>query len=276
MLHDSNLPAPDDADQVFLNYLLNKDSVPQTISISYGIRENEVPLAYADAICNLYAQLGARGVTVLVPSGNEGVGKGNCIADEEIGNVQFIPDFPAFCMCIALLLLSLGDAYRVVAGTGFSLHFHGFAGFYVTSVGGTTSQGPEVAAIFSGGGFSNHFPRPIYQNPAVPNFLLQLVNKYDGMYKHVILPRLRPDPFLHRHFDGLSSAVDRGIPDISAQAINYYIVVKGKDKHVSGTSMAVPVRFLSLRSACSIQLITQRIDRGRHNITAKRLLALEG
>jgi tripeptidyl-peptidase-1 len=52
-------------------------------------------------------------------------------------------------------------------------------------VGGTTSRDPEVAATFSGGGFSNYFPRPIYQNPAVPNFLRELGNMYDGMYKYV-------------------------------------------------------------------------------------------
>jgi tripeptidyl-peptidase-1 len=189
MLPDSYLPAADDADQVFLNYLLDEDIVPpQTISISYGGWENEVPLDYADAICDLYARLGARGVTVLVPSGNEGVGPReveDCIADKETGRAQFLTDFPASCMCINLLQLSLGNAYRVVASTGFSLYLHGFAGPYVTSVGGTTSQYPEVAVTFSGGGFSNYFPRPIYQNPAVHNFLLQLGNKYDGMYKYV-------------------------------------------------------------------------------------------
>ena len=72
----------------------------------------------------------------------------------------------------------------------------------------------------------------------------------------------RPDLFLHRHFRGLSGAVGRGILDISAQAVNYCILVKGKGFRVSGTSAPVPVCFLSLDSACSTQLITQRIDPG--------------
>ena len=72
----------------------------------------------------------------------------------------------------------------------------------------------------------------------------------------------RPDLFLHRHFRGLSGAVGRGIPDISAQAVNYYILVKGKGFRVSGTSAPVPVRFLSLDSTCSSQLITERIAPG--------------
>ena len=73
-----------------------------------------------------------------------------------------------------------------------------------------------------------------------------------------------------------SSAEGRGIPDISAQAANYFIVWRAKDFAVSGTSQAVPVRFLSFCSACSTQLITRRIDGGGNNITAKRLLALQG
>ncbi|KAI9443544.1 subtilisin-like protein [Lactarius indigo] len=56
------------------------------------------------------------------------------------GNVRFVPEFPASCP-------------------------------YVTTVGGTTDYDPEVAAPISGGGFSDHFPRPVYQDVAVPAFL---------------------------------------------------------------------------------------------------------
>jgi len=38
---------------------------------------------------------------------------------------------------------------------------------------------------FSGGGFSNHFPRPDYQDDAVPAFLKHLGSQYDGLYKCV-------------------------------------------------------------------------------------------
>ena len=86
-----------------------------------------------------------------------------------------------------------------------------------------------------------------------------------------------PDLFLlHRHFHRLSSAEGRGIPDISAQADNYYVIYRRTKFSMSGTSQAVPVRFLSLCSNCGTQLITRRIDGGGNNITAKRLLALQG
>ena len=51
---------------------------------------------------------------------------------------------------------------------------------------------PEVAANFSevkfsGGGFSNYFPRPDYQNlnKVVPAFLKRVRKKYKGLYKCV-------------------------------------------------------------------------------------------
>lgn len=58
-------------------------------------------------------------------------------------------------------------------------------GPWVTSVGGTTSQDPEIAASLSGGGFSNYFPRPPYQAEAVPPFLQTIGNMYQGLFKFV-------------------------------------------------------------------------------------------
>jgi len=44
---------------------------------------------------------------------------------------------------------------------------------------------PETAANFSGGGFSNYFERPSYQQQAVSTFLRDLGDKYQGLYKCV-------------------------------------------------------------------------------------------
>jgi tripeptidyl-peptidase-1 len=52
----------------------------------------------------------------------------------------------------------------------------------VTAVGGTTSN-PEVAARFSGGGFSRYFSRPKYQDEDVKTFLSKLGKKNKGLYK---------------------------------------------------------------------------------------------
>ncbi|KAH9009153.1 subtilisin-like protein [Lactarius pseudohatsudake] len=138
----------------WLDYALGQWSVPQTISTPYGMPEYTVPRDYATYVCSLFARLGVRGVSVLFSSGNEGVGSGNCLFQDSSGNsrVQFLPTFPSTCP-------------------------------WVTSVGGTTGYNPEVAASFSGGGFSLYFPRPPYQNEFVPSFLRNLGNQYYGFYK---------------------------------------------------------------------------------------------
>ncbi|KAH9171901.1 subtilisin-like protein [Lactarius sanguifluus] len=167
---NSGEPLPGDAVLESLEYMLKKTDIPQTISISYGNYERNVPREYARAMCILFAQLGARGVSVLLPPGDEGVGE----------NCKKRP--------------------------------------YLTTVGGTTDYDPEVAAPLSGGGFSDHFLRPVYQDVAVSAFLERQGAQYTGHYN--------PE--------------GRGIPDIAAQALRFPIFMDGDDFVVDGTSCSTP------------------------------------
>ncbi|KAH8976607.1 subtilisin-like protein [Lactarius hatsudake] len=187
-------PTTDDIWVSWLEYILDQESIPQTISISYNILEHFLSREWAINACNKFAMLGVRGVSVLVSSGNKGIGPGTCMGDD--GTVRFKPAFP-----------------------GHSQHRHAFAGPYVTVVGGTTGFEPEVAASFSGGGFSDYFKRPTYQEEAVSTFLQNLGNRYQGLY----------------------NASGRGIPDIAAQAIGLPIFLNGNERKVSGTSAATPI-----------------------------------
>ncbi|KAH9164912.1 subtilisin-like protein [Lactarius sanguifluus] len=139
----------DDWFVTWLEYILDQENVPQTISLSFGVEERIASMEYATNVCDKFAMLGVRGVSVLVSSGNEGVGQGTCLRDD--GTVRFIPRFPSTCP-------------------------------YVTVVGGTTDYVPEVAAEFSSGGFSDYFQRPTYQEEAVSTFLRDLGNRYQGLY----------------------------------------------------------------------------------------------
>lgn len=124
----------------FLEYLLALPdaSLPNTLSISYGDDEQTVPDSYATQACTLFSQLGARGVSVLVASGDSGVGgSGECTND---GVKQFATAFPASCP-------------------------------WVTTVGGTSGTAPEAAWTSSGGGFSYLFPQPSYQAAAVKSWV---------------------------------------------------------------------------------------------------------
>ena len=181
-------PLPGDSYNEWLKYLLDLPKIPQTISISYGYAEQAFPLEYAKAVCRLFAQLGARGVSVLYPSGVDGVGPGTC--KDGSGNVRFIPEFPSSCTFGVLpsLPTTAQTKYKPLTKPPFP------PGPFVTSVGGTmggttgqTGHDPEVVASMSGGGFSDHFSRLPYQVSAVSQYLQylqELGDKYTGLYKY--------------------------------------------------------------------------------------------
>ncbi|KAF8599999.1 subtilisin-like protein [Ceratobasidium sp. AG-I] len=151
-LPDSNTPTNTNEPYLdWVNYILNKTTIPQTITTSYGDDEQTVPLDYATRVCTSFAQLGARGVSLLFSSGDSGVGGGTCKTNDGTSRTLFQPTFPASCP-------------------------------YITAVGGTYKIAPEVGVSFSQGGFSNYFARPDYQTTAVAGFLSSLGSTYSGLY----------------------------------------------------------------------------------------------
>ncbi len=114
-------------------------------------------------------------------------------------------------------------------------------GPFVTTVGGTTQVNPEVAADFSGGGFSNYFARPSYQNRAVSSYLQNIGSQYSGLFKCACCFDSRDLTLLTG--TTIISTTGRGYPDISAQADNFQIVLAGEVKSVYGTSCSAPVHF---------------------------------
>lgn len=125
--------------EVFGDYLLQQTnaSLPNTVSISYGGDESGVTASLVTATCDVFAQLGARGVSTFIATGDSGVGS-SCTAA-----TGYQPDFPASCP-------------------------------YVTAVGGltgTTSLAGEKGWTDGGGGFSNQFTQPAYQATQVAKWL---------------------------------------------------------------------------------------------------------
>ncbi len=142
---------------------------------------NEFHWADANATCSLFAQLGARGVSVLVSSGDTGVGSA-CQTNDGTNRTRFLPIFPASCP-------------------------------FVTAVGGTQHVQPEIATSFSGGGFSDLFCRPTYQDRAVTEYIDNLGERWQGLY----------------------NPSGRGFPDVAAQAFNFTVLDRGRYIPVSGT-----------------------------------------
>ena len=90
---------------------LPASDLPQTITTSYGDDEQTVPPDYANTVCGMLAQLGARGVSLLFASGDGGVGGGQggyeCLTNDGTNRTQFIPTFPASCELLGFLSSSL-------------------------------------------------------------------------------------------------------------------------------------------------------------------------
>jgi tripeptidyl-peptidase-1 len=99
----------------------------------------------------MFAQLGARGTSVLFCTGDSGVGSRDCETNDGRNVTQFQPSFPASCP-------------------------------FITAVRATTGVNPETAVSFSGGGFSNYFAQPLYQTEAVIAYVESLNGTYDGLY----------------------------------------------------------------------------------------------
>lgn len=140
---------------VQLRYLLSlpDDQLPSVLSISYGENDQTVPRSYQHLTCLLFAQLGARGVSVIVSSGDSGPGS-SCNLVEQDRRPYFNAIYPAACP-------------------------------YVTSVGGTVGVEPERAASFSGGGFGLVLGRVGYQNDSIDEYLQQLGDQWINFYQQL-------------------------------------------------------------------------------------------
>ncbi|KAI1199970.1 subtilisin-like protein [Nemania serpens] len=191
LVPDLDQPTQDDNfNEPYLDFLksvvkLPQHKLPQVISTSYGENEQSVPKSYAYSVCNLIAQLGSRGVTVIFSSGDSGTGSA-CQSNDGKKTTKFQPQYPASCP-------------------------------WVTSVGSTRYLN-ETATFFSSGGFSDYWPRPLWQELAVREYLHKIGNKNKPFY----------------------NTKGRGFPDVSAQGYGYRVYDKGVLKGYQGTSCSAP------------------------------------
>lgn len=84
----------------------------------------------------------------------------------------------------------------------------------------TDSESAAYEVIYSGGGFSNYFTRPTWQQPAADAYFAQHAPPYAST---------------------LYNRTGRGYPDISANGANYVVAVDGAFSLVFGTSASAPV-----------------------------------
>ncbi|KAJ3786129.1 subtilisin-like protein [Lentinula aff. detonsa] len=181
-------------------YLITADNPPQVVTTSYGVAEGFLTASSAglmEQACNSFMQATSRGISLLFASGDDGAG--GCTAGTD--NLTLFTAFPAACP-------------------------------YVTAVGSVTGIGPETASNFSGGGFSNYFSRPTYQDAVVSSYFSSIGSANEGLY----------------------NSSGRAVPDIAAQGENIPIISNGRQVLELGTSASSPI-FASVISLVNDKLV---------------------
>ena len=188
------------------------------ISISYGAGEYGWPDYYMKRQCNEWMKLALQGTTIVMSSGDSGVGGATCLGDS--GKI-FEVDFASSCPYV----LSVG-----------STEWDRFDNATTPTPGKKLN---EVATkrFPSGGGFSNVFGIPDYQRTAVSAYFDQVESSlgFDG-YHHFVV-------------DGNFSSVTGGVyhhggrayPDVGAVGDRQVVYSNGSWWLVGGTSLSAPV-----------------------------------
>lgn len=206
------------------------------LSISYGLYELAISPNYQKRQCLEFLKLALQGVSVFVSSGD--LGTGPCTRPPKTG--IFNANDPAGCP-------------------------------WLTTVGATTIAEnrtvyePEIAAPFSGGGFSNYFSRPAYQAEAVRNYF----EHHDPGIPYYTDGRFRSGKGRYNR-DG------RAYPDIAASksfypyailptlrltcpdGVSIATIIHGSHLPASGTSASAPIV-----AAIFNRIVEERIRRGK-------------
>jgi tripeptidyl-peptidase-1 len=179
-------------------YLEDNPNPPLVNSASLTIDEASQPKSNLDTFSTEAMKLGLRGVTLVAAAGDWGVTGPN----NTLSSCGYDPLFPTSCP-------------------------------FVVSVGGTQGknevacQGNMGGIITTGGGFSNYYSQPSYQQANVAQYFTET-----SPYSNPLVP--------NQSFN----RSNRGYPDISAQAAYYSVFSKSPtnlDVVVAGTSASAPV-----------------------------------
>jgi len=157
---------------------------PLSMSVSYGDNEPGVDFDYATRVNTEFKKAGARGISLMFSSGDDGVSGG-----QPHSCTKFEATFPA------------GSPW-------------------VTAVGGTTNESPEVAASLSSGGFSSYWARPDYQDSFVQDYFKAAGSSLPDKSRF--------------------NQTGNGFPDVSAQAQGFMVFWNGFEMPVAGTSCSSP------------------------------------
>ncbi|KAF7335380.1 Subtilisin-like protein [Mycena venus] len=177
------------------------------ISISYHLNPDLNDPAISPVVqrqCTEFGKQSLTGITFVASSGDGGVAYGASQA------------------CLVNGTLTFGGAKGTFVGQlPASCPFVTAVGATSVPPGGTTDQVEESTTDFpSGGGFSNNFPRPSWQDSAVQNYLDNFAPDYNAT---------------------IFNRTGRAYPDVATNGYPIVVAEKGRFLHTSGTSASAPI-----------------------------------
>lgn len=149
----------------------------------------QVPFDYAVNVCNLFAQLGARGSSIMFSSGDDGVGAGNCQNNDGTTTKRFQPNFPASCPFVTTVRCPVGDcasALLMRAADRWEGQFASIPRSQLASPAAASRTISPARGKFSvslAGGHGLNVAVCSYQSTAVTTFLNKLGSTNAGLFK---------------------------------------------------------------------------------------------
>ncbi|KAF4633910.1 hypothetical protein G7Y89_g4204 [Cudoniella acicularis] len=190
------------------------------ISISYGAGEADWPDYYMKRQCNEWMKLALQGTTIVMSSGDDGVGGPAGTCNGASGNI-FEVDFASSCPYVLSVGSTEWDRFNNATAPIPGQKLHEIA----------TRRFP------SGGGFSNIFGVASYQRDAVSEYFDQVESSlgFDGYHNFVN----------NSDFSSVTGGVyhhgGRGYPDVGAVGDRQVVYSNGSWWLVGGTSLSSPV-----------------------------------
>merc|ERR550539_1787270 len=225
-----------DSDDIFVSLaeqILDAETPPLVVSISYGADEYELGEDWVTRCNEEFGKLALIGTTVLASSGDSGI-RGNdddCLyGDSGSGGIGHDENERRSMLNKQKEQSPAKTSKEDEASSAYSF----VASFpasapYVTAVGGTegglvqdnvSDTTGETAWLYSGGGFSIYFDAPEWQTSAISNYFASESIEFPSESRYV--------------------STGRAYPDLSAQSVDYVIAYDAAFYLVSGTSASSP------------------------------------
>lgn len=183
-----------------------------------------------------HRKLSLQGHSIFFASSDYGVGGApfsadinNCLSGSGQDNTIYNPDSPSSCPYVT----SVGQTRLYPGQTIYDRESAGSANFTALTLEGGGPDFQTLQFFGSGGGFSNYFSRPDYQDAAVSTYLSQ----YNSNPSYVANDNAKN---LGAN-GGVFNRAGRGYPDVSANGHSLLVYVNESLVTIYGTSLASPI-----------------------------------